>query len=182
MDAALLYLFKVSPIHFGFLETTLGIGSLFGAIGASMLIKRLLPHRLMLGSLVGIGIMCIIIIPLEYLHNLFGIPPLYVWMILLGFVVAFINVPLSSLFVILTPDHARGRGSAIFNSIANTAMVAGLLIGGYLASTIGIVYSLAAAGAILIIVTALFRMLKYYHALKSIGQDIRSQQQVAPSA
>lgn len=183
LDAALLYRFKVPPAHYGLLETTLGIGSLLGAIAASFLIKRLLPHSLMLGSLIAIGINCMLILPLDPLHNLFGLPPIYGWVFILGMAIAFINVPLGSLFVILTPDHARGRGMTIFNSVANTMTVIGLLLGGWFASTIGILYSLAAAGFMLVVVTLIFRMLKYYRALKNINQGIDSeQQQVAPSA
>jgi len=170
IDAALLYTFKVPPVHFGFLETALGIGSLFGAIAASYLISKLLPHRMILGSLCAIGVICLLVLPLEPLHTMFGLPPIYGWILILGIACALINVPLGSLFITLTPDHARGRGAAIFGSLANTMTVIGLLLGGTLASTIGILYSLAIGGALLVVVTLVFPMLKYYQALKNINQ------------
>jgi len=168
--AALLYAFQVPAEHFGFLETTMGIGSLGGALCAPLFLKRFRPHKLLLSSLAVLGGSCILIMPLALWHELFGLAPVYLWTAEIGFMAAFASVPLVSLFVQLTPDGMRGRTSAIFGSVNSFGNVTGLLLGGWLSSQIGIIPSTAWAGGMMAVVAILFPMLKYYRALKSTQQ------------
>lgn len=166
LNAVFLHTFKVSAEHFGFLETVQGIGAIAGASLAPILLRRILPNRLLISAVMGVGICCVFTVPLEWLVDGFGLPPVYVWSTVIGIVTACANVPLSSLFVQLTPNEVRGRGAAIFSSIGNMATVSGLLLGGGLASIIGVIYATALAGGLLVLVCVLFPLLKYYQAIK----------------
>ncbi|MCA1031219.1 MFS transporter [Bacillus timonensis] len=161
--------FEVSGTHFGFIQSSSGVGAIVGSmILAPFLIKVFRPSSVLIGGTMAIGILMVLIIPVNIVRLQIGIAPVYAWCIMLGILNTLINVPLSSLFLGATPAHFRGRGSALLSATANTFQMIGLLAGGWIAGLIGVLNGTAFSGVLLIAVVIFFPLLKGYKALHTI--------------
>lgn len=167
LNAALLQTFRIPAEHFGFVSSVIGAGSIIGAIAAPHLLRRIQPSALLLTGIAGIGAACIFILPLAPIYANTSVISIYVWALLTGFTISCTNVPLSSLFLTLMPDEIRGRGSAVFGTVAETGTVIGIGLGGVFAVWFGVLEATAVAGGLLVIVSIVFPLLKYSRALKS---------------
>jgi DHA3 family macrolide efflux protein-like MFS transporter len=164
--AALTNEFHVSAFHFGLVEAATAVGVMVGAgLAAPYALKRFKPSTIFLIGTAAIGIWMVLIIPLDTFRLLYGILPVYIWSIMVGVLNAFLNVPLSSLFLKVTPAAFRGRGSSLLGITASTASMIGILAGGWLSKEIGVLYGTATAGALLAIVALLMPLLKGYRSL-----------------
>lgn len=168
--AVLTHTFNVSAFHFGFIEASLAIGVIIGAAGLGpVFLKKSKPNTVLLTGTAAIGAWMVLIIPLDSLQQQFGIVPVYVWCIMVGVLNAFINVPLSSLFLTVTPAEFRGRGSSLLGFTANFSMIIGILCGGVVAGNMGVLYGTAFAGALLVAVAFFLPLLKGYKSLSGGG-------------
>ncbi|WCF06768.1 MFS transporter [Paenibacillus thiaminolyticus] len=166
LNAALLQTFRIPAEHFGFVSSVIGAGSIVGAIAAPHLLRRIQPSTLLLIGIAGIGASCIFIVPLAPIYANTSIISIYIWSLLTGFTISCTNVPLSSLFLTLMPDEIRGRGAAVFGTVAETGTVIGIGLGGLFAVWFGVLEATAVAGGLLVIVSIVFPLLKYSRALK----------------
>lgn len=167
LTAVLLLTFKVPAVHFGFLEGILGCGAIIGSLIAPKVLKRTRPSHMMLFTIGLIGAWMIFLIPLENIRQMIGLPSVYFWCGMVGLLNAFINVPISTLLLLITPKAFRGRSSALLNTTLNTSQMIGLLMGGWLAGVFGVLLATAFAGMILIVLMFLLPLLKGFKALKS---------------
>jgi len=164
--AVLTNVFHVSAFHFGFIEAATAVGVTVGAgLAAPASLKRFKPSTIFLSGTAAIGLWMVFIIPLDIFRNLYGILPVYVWSIMVGVMNAFLNVPLSSLFLKVTPVAFRGRGSSLLGITASTASIIGILAGGWLSKEIGVLYGTAISGALLIVAAIFMPLLKGYKSL-----------------
>ena len=135
--------FKVSAFHFGFIEAATAVGMIVGAgLAAPFALKKFKSRTIFLFGTAAIGLWMILIIPLDRFQVLYGILPVYVWSIMVGVLNAFLNVPLNSLFLQVTPPAFRGRGSSLLGITASTATMIGILAGGWLSKEIDVLYGI----------------------------------------
>lgn len=152
-NALLLESFNVSALHFGLLEGVFAGGAILGATVGPVLMARFMSGRtLLLTSTTLSGLVMICAILLDQIAPLVGLGVLYGWSVLVGAAQGLYNVPLASMFLTELPGHLRGRGIALFNAIFTSFILGGVLIGGWLATQIGIPAAIASAG--LLILTA----------------------------
>ncbi|MFW5437425.1 MFS transporter [Paenibacillus apiarius] len=170
LNAALLQTFHIPAAHFGFVSSMIGAGSIMGALAAPYLMQRLKANVMLLGAVGAIGLFCMLIVPLFHLYQESGVVSVYVWALGVGVSIACTNVPLSSLFITLMPDEMRGRGSGVFESVSQAGTVLGIGAGGLFASLFGVLTATSLAGLLLIIVAAVFPLLKYNQALRQTNE------------
>ncbi|MCM3340355.1 MFS transporter [Paenibacillus sp. MER TA 81-3] len=170
LNAALLQSFRIPAEHFGFISSMIAAGSIMGALAAPSLLQRLRTNVMLLGAVGAIGLFCMLIVPLFHLYQESGVLSVYVWALGVGVSISCTNVPLSSLFITLMPDEMRGRGSGVFESVAQAGTVLGIGAGGLFASLFGVLTATAIAGLLLITVAAVFPLLKYNQALRQSNE------------
>lgn len=175
--------FHVSAFHFGLIEAVTAVGVIVGAgLGAPFALKKFKPSTIFLTGTAAIGLWMVLIIPLDRFQALYGILPVYIWSIMVGVLNAFLNVPLSSLFLKVTPAAFRGRGTSLLGITASSASMIGIIAGGWLSKEIGVLYGTAISGAMLAIVALLMPFLKGYHSLSESNSpkiEAESKQPVA---
>ncbi|WP_312468993.1 MFS transporter [Neobacillus sp.] len=163
--------FHVSAFHFGFMEAATAVGVIVGAgIAAPVALKKFKPSTILLLGTAAIGILMVLIIPLDGFQILYGVLPVYIWSIMVGVLNAFLNVPLNSIFLKVTPAAFRGRGSSLLGITASTSSIIGILFGGWLSKEIGVLYGTAISGALLVIVAVFMPLLKGYKSLSNNNQ------------
>jgi MFS transporter, DHA3 family, macrolide efflux protein len=170
--AVLTNVFHVTAFHFGFIEASTSAGIILGAaIIAPAALKKFKASSIFLAGTAAIGAWMIFIIPVHSLTLHFGVFPIYVWSIMVGILNAFLNVPLNSLFLKATPAAFRGRGSSLLGFTASTSSIIGILIGGWVAKEIGVLYGTVAAGILLAIVAIFMPLLKGFKTLSGITKE-----------
>jgi DHA3 family macrolide efflux protein-like MFS transporter len=171
--AVLTNVFKVSSFHFGFIEAATSGGMIVGAaFTTSVAMKRFKPSTIFISGTAAIGAWMIFIIPVHSLSIHLGLFPIYVWSIMIGILNAFLNVPLSSLFLKVTPAAFRGRGSSILGFTVSTSSILGILIGGWVSKEIGVLYGTALSGILLAIAAVLMPMFKGYKTLSGNKKEV----------
>jgi DHA3 family macrolide efflux protein-like MFS transporter len=84
---------------------------------------------------------------------------------MVGVLNAFLNVPLSSLFLKVTPAAFRGRSSSLLNFTASSSQMIGIIAGGWVSKEMGVLYGTVLGGGLLVVVAVLMPLLKGYKAL-----------------
>lgn len=158
--------FHVSALHFGFIEAATSVGVMIGAaLAAPFALKKFKASTIFLFGTAAIGVWMILLIPVAVLQTFYGIIPVYIWSIMVGVLNAFLNVPLSSLFLKVTPAAFRGRGASLLGITASTSSIIGILAGGWISKEIGVIAGTAFAGGLLAIVAVMLPLLKGYKKL-----------------
>ena len=167
-NSLLLHIFQVPGFHFGMIEAVAGIGAVIGAMMGPLLLRYLKPGYLLLVTTVLMGIWMLTVIPLERAEEWAGLLPIYLWVLGIGLMNAFLNVPISSLFLGLTPSKYRGRAMAMLQMSSNFGLVMGILIAGLLSKYFGVVLITALSGGLLVLVSLFTIKMKGCKALLSI--------------
>lgn len=166
----ILHVFNVSSFHFGMIEAMAGIGAFIGAAMGPFLLSHLKPGYLLFFSTAFMGLWMFLIIPLDYFQYSLGIPSLYFWVLMIGLINAFLNIPISSLFLGLTPVSYRGRSMAILQMASNTGLILGFIISGILSKFFGATLVTAISGSLLVIVSIITIKMKGFKALLTIDK------------
>ncbi|WLD93109.1 MFS transporter [Alkalihalobacillus sp. AL-G] len=171
ISAMFLQAFDVPAQEFGYLQATVGAGAVLGSLLAPKLLKRLRPGIMLLASTGLIGAWMIVVLSLTQFQSDFGTFPIYVWACVVGFLNAMLNVPLSSLFLSITPQQFLGRGAAIFQSTVNFGMMGGILAGGYFAGLTDTIVTTAWTGVIMVVMIFIFPLFKGFKTLSDVGKE-----------
>lgn len=173
--AVLLQYFQVSNIEFGILEGIFAFGTVIGAIVGSYAMKKIVHYQLLyiaIGTL-GLGVVSvygIIKVDVMFSQSVFFI--LGGWSFITGLANALLMVPTSSIFLLHLPEAIRGRGTAIFYSIFNLFLLAGTLLGGFIASSINILVALILSGGILLITTISYPIYKNTSLMRKVKKQL----------
>lgn len=142
----------VSPDLFGYIVTASGTGMLLAGF---ILAKRTEYNafNLMLIGVCGIGLSFGMMAVLTHIDmasaNLWG--PLLGF--IAGFTATFVFVPFQTAIQIETPVHMTGRVFGVINSVTTTATIIGPLLGGWLATILGVVPTFIITASLLISVS-----------------------------
>ncbi|MBY0095442.1 MFS transporter [Mesobacillus maritimus] len=168
---------SVSPDLFGYIVTASGIGMLLSGI---LLAKRTeyLAYHLMLVGVCGIGISFGLMAVLTHLELAF----IMIWGPVLGFFGGFsailVFVPFQTAVQLETPVHLTGRVFGVINSVTTTATIIGPLLGGYLATVLGVVPTFIITASLLIVAAVIGYLAK--NKINRGNQDVSKSQQGTP--
>ncbi|MBR0579006.1 MFS transporter [Bacillus altitudinis] len=178
-NSILLHEFKVTGFHFGMIEAFSGIGAVIGSILGPYLLGKLKPGYILITTTIIMGLWMMAILPIEFFETLFGLPPVYLWMFGIGLMNAFLNVPISSLFLGLTPNAYRGRAMSILQMFSNLGIILGLIIAGIFSKYIGVIWITAISGGVLIAISLFSMRMKGFSALLTVTRKNKDKPSVA---
>ncbi|WP_308806945.1 MFS transporter [Thermaerobacillus caldiproteolyticus] len=168
----MLQVFNVSSYHYGMIEAMLGVGAFLGAAMGPFLLSHFKPGYLLFFSTILMGIWMILVIPLHQFPNIYVIPALYVWVSIIGLINSFLNIPISSLFLGLTPENYRGRAMAILQMASYTGLLLGIVISGILSKFYGSISVTAISGSLLVIISIITVKTKGFKELLTIDKKV----------
>lgn len=146
----LLQVFRLPAIDYGQIQSIEGIGAVVGAIVGPFLLRKLNSSLLLVCTIIAFGILMSCVTPLNYIHTS-NLSPIYVWSLAIGSINALINLPITSIFLKITPRPFRGRGISILQTLTTLGIVLGLLSGGIVARYFNLITLTTFAGIALII-------------------------------
>lgn len=125
----------------------------------------------------GLWMMAVILV--ESLETLIGLPPVYLWVFGISLMNAFLNVPICSLFLGLTPNAYRGRAMSILQMFSNFGIILGLIIAGIFSKYIGVIWITAISGVVLLAISLLSMRMKGFSALLTVAKKNKDKPSVA---
>lgn len=146
----LLQVFRLPAIDYGQIQSIEGIGAVVGAIIGPFLLRKLNSGLLLLCTIIAFGILMSCVTPLNYIHAS-NLSPIYVWSLAIGIINALINLPITSIFLKITPKPFRGRGISILQTLTTLGIILGLLSGGVVARYFNLITLTTIAGIALIV-------------------------------
>ncbi|SFG98411.1 Major Facilitator Superfamily protein [Sporolactobacillus nakayamae] len=148
-----LQIFHVNGFQYGLLESVAGVGAIVGSFAGPYLIKRIHPGKFIIfsGIILGLWMALILFIHSSYLS--FGLIPLFVWISGIGLLNSCLSIPVSSLFLVVTPATFRGRAVGIMQMFSYLGGIIGLLVGGALSVSIGVIQVTVIAGVLMAVVS-----------------------------
>ncbi|WP_409297351.1 MFS transporter [Peribacillus sp. SCS-26] len=163
--------FKVGELHFGTLQTVLGLTAVAGSLCVPAIMRRISARKLMISTFLILGIMCLLLGPVYHLKLEAGLFPLYIWAGIIGFTNTFINIPVNSLLLQSVPADVLGRVSGILMTVMALFNLAGLYLGGAAAGLIGPIEAIGGAGTLFLVFGIFFPITKYYKSLTHSGKE-----------
>ncbi|WP_456274135.1 MFS transporter [Bacillus sp. AK031] len=160
--AIILNVFEVNQVHFGMLESLEGAFGILGALAVPFFMKKVKNKTLIMYSFCFTGLLAALVIPVYDLHRMFPLASLYIWMSVIGATNPFINIPLNSMLMQGVPEELLGRISGMLTASINGSLLAGLLLGGWLASLLGPLWTVTAGGLSLVAVSLIFPFSNFY--------------------
>jgi MFS family permease len=156
-----------STTLYGFLTTAQGAGAILGAILAGMFIKQIGLTRMLVGSLLLLGVGMLIF------ARLTSFVPALIFCFVAGIFTATLNVPVGPLLLRVTPRALIGRVSATLNPTSAMMQVLGTTIAGFLASNLllnfhaqafglafGPIDTIYTGGALLVLIGSVYALLR----------------------
>ncbi|WP_353947779.1 MFS transporter [Sporolactobacillus sp. Y61] len=134
-----LQVFGVNGFEYGLLEAFTGFGAITGSLVGPLLIKRIRPGQFIVSSGVVLGLWMALIYGVSLIYPVTGLYALSVWVIGLGLLNSCLNIPVSSLFLLVTPPAFRGRAAGILQMFSFLGCVIGILAGGALSVPLGVI-------------------------------------------
>jgi MFS family permease len=123
------------------LQMALGLGLAAGALGATVLTRRVGAARMLWSSILAMGLLVLIYARLTSSWAAFIV------VFLIGMTIAATNVPIDPLVLHVTPREFIGRAIAVFRPVTNLASIISVALAGWLVSTILHNFHVSIAGA-----------------------------------
>lgn len=143
-----------SPDLFGFIVTGAGIGTLF----SGMILAKKTDYNALLLLLIGVsgigasfGMMAVLTQIDLSISSLWG-PALG---LVAGFAIGLVFIPFQASVQTDTPVHMTGRVFGVINSVTTTATIIGPLLGGWLATILGVIPTFIITGSLLIFISGI---------------------------
>lgn len=168
---------SVSPDLFGYIVTASGIGML---ISGMLLAKKTDYHayNMMLLGVCGIGVSFGVMAVFTHYELAYS----FIWGPALGFLggftATFVFVPYQTAVQTDTPVHLTGRVFGVINSVTTTATIIGPLLGGYLATVLGVVPTFIITASLLILAAVVGYLAK--NKINRGNQNVSKSQQGTP--
>ncbi len=156
-----------TPAQFGFLQSVFALGSILGVAVVGQLGAGLSKARSILGGIGAAGV----ISALFFFHPGFAL--VAAGGVLFGLCLAFVNVPVNTLFAVLTPVEKRGRVNGVVNSAVNVSSLLGLAAAGPLAKAIGSGMALGFVGIFVAVTAVVARLLPDYAEIDRADAEVR---------
>jgi MFS family permease len=144
-----LQVFHVTGFQYGLLQSVAGMGAIVGSFTGPYLIKRIHPGKFIIFSGIILGLWMALILFIHSSYPSFGLIPLFVWISGIGLLNSCLSIPVSSLFLVVTPAPFRGRAVGILQMFSYFGGIIGLLVGGTLSGSIGVIQVTVIAGALM---------------------------------
>lgn len=167
-EVILLQEFKISSYHYGLISAAMGVGGIIGSLTGPSIIKRVKPSLFFIFATGSLGLWMIVILPIYLYGEAFSLLFLYSWVLIIGLFNAFLNIPVSSLFLTVTPNAIRGRAVSILQMLSNLGVIIGILLGGLLSTYFGAISITAIAGIVTIITAFSSTLMKGFKTLLGV--------------
>ncbi|RYL92173.1 MFS transporter [Sporolactobacillus sp. THM19-2] len=169
-----LQVFGVNGFEYGLLEALTGFGAITGSLVGPLLIKRIRPGQFIVSSGVVLGLWMALIYVVSLIYPVTGLYALSVWVIGLGLLNSCLNIPVSSLFLLVTPPAFRGRAAGILQMFSFLGCVIGILAGGALSVPLGVIPVTIFAGLLMGVVSFGMCLTAGYKRLITIQTEKKS--------
>jgi MFS family permease len=169
-----LQVFGVNGFEYGLLEALTGFGAITGSLVGPLLIKRIRPGQFIVSSGVVLGLWMALIYVVSLIYPVTGLYALSIWVIGLGLLNSCLNIPVSSLFLLVTPPAFRGRAAGILQMFSFLGCVIGILAGGALSVPLGVIPVTIFAGLLMGVVSFGMCLTAGYKRLITIQTEKKS--------
>ena len=151
LNSQLLISFDLSAWAFGLGQAMLGGGAILGAIFGPVLVKRYSLTGLLGGAVALFAASLLVLWPISASWPAGGVIVVAAWCALVGLGMSLVQVPVANILLRDLPAELRGRGIALLNALMINFMLVGVVLGGVVATWIGVAASIIVTGAVLVI-------------------------------
>jgi MFS family permease len=156
-NAQLLTVFDLPAVQYGLAQAIFAGGSILGALLGLVLVRRYRsPNRLLMIAVALFGAALVALAPIQWLRDQFGLAMVIQWCLLTGLFASLYEVPVANTLLRDLPEALRGRGVGLLHTITINSALLGVAVGGLTASLFGVANSIIVAGAMLLLLTAVF--------------------------
>jgi predicted MFS family arabinose efflux permease len=151
VNTQLLVTFGLPAFDFGLAQAMLGGGAVLGAFSGPALVRRLPLTRLLAAAVGLFAVSLLVLWPIDHRWPAGGVALACAWCALAGLGMSLVQVPVANILLHDLPDELRGRGIALLNALMVNCTVAGVLLGGLVATWAGVSTSIVVTGAVLLV-------------------------------
>lgn len=156
-NAQLLMVFDLPAVQYGLAQAIFAGGSILGALLGPVLIRRYRsPNGLLMITVALFGAALVALAPTQWLRDQLGLAMVIQWCLLTGVFASLYEVPVANTLLRDLPEALRGRGVGLLHTITINSALLGVAVGGLTASLFGVANSIIVAGAVLLLLTAIF--------------------------
>ncbi|MFF5182011.1 MFS transporter [Micromonospora sp. NPDC000316] len=150
VNTQLLTEFELPAFEFGLTQAMLGGGAIIGAIFGPVLVQRYSLIGLLAGAVGLFAVSLVVLWPIDHNWPGGGVTVVAGWCALAGLGMSLVQVPVANILLRDLPEELRGRGIALLNSVMVNFVIIGVLVGGVVASEIGVAASIVLTGVALV--------------------------------
>ncbi|MEU1395746.1 MFS transporter [Micromonospora zamorensis] len=155
-NAQLLMVFDLPAFEYGMAQAVFGGGCVVGALLGPGMMMRLPAGRALVVSVGFFALTLLALAPIDGLTGRAALAGAAAWCLLTGISSSLLQVPIATAILQDLVEEVRGRGVGLMNSIMVVLTIAGVGLGGLIATAGGVAASIIVAGVALIVATALF--------------------------
>jgi MFS family permease len=141
----------LSAFDYGLSQALLGGGAIVGAFFGPALVKRYSLTALLAAAVALFALSLVALWPIDANWPAGGIVLVGLWCALAGLGMSLVQVPVANILLRDLPEDMRGRGIALLNAVMVNFVIIGVLLGGVLATWVGVATSIIVAGVVLLV-------------------------------